>query len=139
VKVSQNGLDLLARVFIHFKDDNTVKLSGNFEGISNLNGFRVAVLRGRDGIALEEKAATLSQGAFRSAGQVRHAEFGIRPDRDRSKGAAIGIPEKNHPASHAFEHAALERQPALAKRFWAGRLNKLAPQISVKLGTGWPF
>jgi hypothetical protein len=139
VKGPQNGLDLLARVFIHFKDDNTVKLSGNFEGVSNLNGFRVAVLRGRDGIAFEEKAATLSQGAFRSTGQVGHAEFGIRPDRDRSKRAAVGISEKNHPAPHASQHAALKREPALAECLWAGRLNELAPQISVKLGTGWPF
>jgi len=139
VKVPQNGLDLLARVFIHFKDDNTVKLSGNFERVRNLNGFRVAVLRGRGGIALEEKAAALSQGAFRSTGQVGHAEFGIRPDCDRGKGAAVGIPEKNHAAPHASQHAALKREPALAECLWTGRLNELAPQISVKLGIGWPF
>jgi len=136
VKGPQNALNLVARVFVHLKDNDAVKFSGNFEGVSNLNGFRIAVLRGRDGIALEQKASTLSQGAFRSAGEVGHAEFGVRPDGDRGKGAAVGIPEENHAAPHASQHAALKRQPALAKSLWTGRLNKLAPQISVKLGTG---
>jgi hypothetical protein len=139
VKRSQNGLDLVAGVFVHLKDHDAVKLSGNFEGVSNLNSFRIAVFRGRDGIALEEKTATLSQGAFRCAGEVSHAELGVRPDCNRGERAPIGVSEENHAAPHAPEHAALEGQPALAKSFGAGRLNELAPQISVKLGTGWLF
>jgi hypothetical protein len=129
----------MARMFVYLEDHDAVNLSGNFEGVSHLNRFRVAVFRGRDGIPFEEKAAALPQGAFRCAGEVSHAELGVRPDCDRSERTPIGVSEENHAAPHASEHAALERQPALAKGLWTGRLNELAPQISVKLGTGWPF
>jgi hypothetical protein len=129
----------MARVFIHLKDHDAVEFPGNFDGVSNLNGFRESVFRGRDRVPFEEKAPALPQGAFRCAGEVGHAEFGIRPDRNRSEGSPVGVPEENHAAPHASQHAALKRQPALAESLWAGRLDKLAPQISVKLSTGRPF
>jgi hypothetical protein len=139
VKVPQNGLHLVTRVFVHLEHDHAVEFSRDFYGVSDLDGFRIAVFRGRDGIALEEKTAALPQGAFRSTGEVGHAELGIRPYRNRGKRAPVRVSEKNHAAPHTPEHAALQRQPALAKRLGSGGLNKLAPQISVKLGTGWPF
>jgi hypothetical protein len=139
VKRSQNGLDLVAGVFVHLKDHDAVKLSGDFEWVSHLNRFRVAVFGGRDRIPFEEKSATLPQGAFRCAREMGHAEFGVRPDRDRSERTPIGVSEENHAAPHASQHAALEGQLALAKGLSTGRLNELAPQVSVKVSTGWPF
>jgi hypothetical protein len=139
VKVPQNALDLVARVFIDFKNNDAVEFSRDFDGVSNLDRFRVTVFRRRDGIALKKKAASLLQGAFRGSGKMGHAEFGVRPDRNRGKRAAVRVSEKNHAAPHAPQHTALEGQPALAERFGSGGLNKLAPQISVKLGTGGPF
>jgi hypothetical protein len=129
----------MARVFVHLKDDNAVEFSGDFDGVGDLDGFRIAVFRRRHGIALKEKTAALLQGAFRGTGEMGHAEFGIRPDCDRGERTPVRIPEENHAAPHASEHAALKRQPALAERLGVGGLDKLPPQISVKLSTGWPF
>jgi hypothetical protein len=139
VKIPENGLNFVAGVFVHLKDYDTVKFSRNFEGVSHLNGFRETVFRGRDRVPFEKKAAALPQGAFCCAGEVGHAELGVRPDGNRSKRASVGVSEENHAASHASQHAALDGQPALAERLRTGRLNELAPQIPVKLSTGWPF
>jgi len=129
----------MAWMLVHLEDHDAMEFSGDFKRVSHLNGFRVTVFRRRDRVAFEEKTPAFSQGAFRRAREVGHTEFGVRPYRDRAEGAPVRIPQENHAASHTPEHAALDGQPALAERLRAGRLNELAPQISVKLGTGWPF
>jgi hypothetical protein len=101
VKIPENGLNFVARVFVHLKDHDAVKFSGHFEGVSHLNGFRVAAFRRRDCVPFQEKAAALPQGAFRRAGEMGHAELGIRPDRNRGEGTAVRVSEKNHAAPHA--------------------------------------
>jgi hypothetical protein len=52
MEIPQNGLNFMARVFIHLENHDTVEFSGDFDRVGDLDGFRVSVFWRRDRIAL---------------------------------------------------------------------------------------
>ena len=55
--------------------------------------------------------------------------------RHRRKGARFRRPQQDHGTPNPLEHPALKRQPALAERLRGGRLDKLLPKDTLRIGS----
>ncbi len=88
---------------------------------------------GGQAVGVDQDTAALFQGALRRAGQVVHAQLGIRPHGHGRVGPLVRLAQKNHGTAHAGKPQALQRQPALAESLGRGGFRKAAPNQILRL------